>query len=312
MSLPTSDFHKPTVCLGRHKLSLTNVDASAIARSIAASPEAGITSKPNAIQSSGYVYESNKVLLPIESFKLVGSSERTNGHKIIGIGAHQQSLNNSGDLASVDSSDTYASCQTHPFLSQGDLTGDMADLTCTLAELDVDDLYFTTLDQDQPSCSGARMRAEVKKSASGDASLHSLGAPIEEVFKTFQSFEMASRIDRGSHVSLNEAPVPKHRKTRFQQSNLGKCKVITGNFEASTSKKHSHENLTIEQPTTSVSNLGSTKKMRRSSFMPSKSLASATKLINQHLFGIQNANSKGNKIFFGANLPQYLHLNGKK
>lgn len=291
MSLPTSDFHKPTVCLGRHKLSLTNMDASVVARSIAASAVPGIISKQNAIQSSANVYEASKFMLPIESFKSVGSIERTNGNNIIA--QHQQSFNNSGDLASVDSSDTYASCQTHPFLSQGDLTGDMADLTCTLAELDVDDLYFTTLDQDQPSCSGARMRTEVKKSASGDASLHSLGAPIEDVFKTFQSFEMASRIDRGSHVSLNETPIPKHRKTRFQQSNLSKGKVIKGNFEASTSKKHSHESLTIEQPPTSVSNPGSTKKLRRSSFMPSKSLASATKLINQHLFGIQNANSKG-------------------
>lgn len=267
------------------------MDANAVSSAVA-----GITSRSNAIQSIANVYELSKMVLPIESLKLIGSTERTNGHNNINA-HHQQSLNNSGDLASVDSSDTYASCQTHPFLSQGDLTGDMADLTCTLAELDVDDLYFTTLDQDQPSCSGgARMRTEIKKSASGDASIHSLGAPIEEVFKTFQSFEMASRIDRGSHISLNETPLPKHRKTRFQQSSLSKGKVIKSNFEASTSKKHSHENLTIEQPSTSVSNPESTKKMRRPSFMPSKSLASATKLINQHLFGIQNANLKGKNL----------------
>lgn len=294
MSLPTSDFHKPTVCLGRHKHSLTNTDT--VARSIAASAAA------IAPKSGGSIHcnEFNTITLPIEMpLKLVGSMERTNGQSTL----IQHSYNNSGDLASVDSSDTYASCQTHPFLSQGDLTGDMADLTCTLAELDVDDLYFTTLDKDQPSCSGGDIKAKVKKSASGDASLHSLGAPIEDVFKTFQSFEMASRIDRGSHVSLNEAPIPKHRKTRFQQSSLNKGKVIKGNFEASTSKKqHSHDSLNESQSQpqqqqqhqqTSISNPGSTKKVRRSSFMPTKSLASATKLINQHLFGIQNANSKG-------------------
>lgn len=94
------------------------------------------------------------------------------------------SLNNSGDLASVDSSDTYASCQTHPFLSQGDLTGEMADISCTLAEFDVDDLYFTSLEKDRPSTSiDIKSKSQVKKSASGDASLLSLGAcaPMEEV-----------------------------------------------------------------------------------------------------------------------------------
>lgn len=98
-------------------------------------------------------------------------------------------LNNSGDLASVDSSDTYASCQTHPFLSQGDLTGEMADITCTLAEFDVDDLYFTSLEKDRPSTSiDMKSKSQVKKSASGDASLLSLGAcaPMEEVLVIFE------------------------------------------------------------------------------------------------------------------------------
>lgn len=39
-----------------------------------------------------------------------------------------QPLNKSADLASLDSSDTYASCQTHPCLSQGDLTTSADDL----------------------------------------------------------------------------------------------------------------------------------------------------------------------------------------
>lgn len=40
-------------------------------------------------------------------------------------------LNKSVDLASLDSSDTYASCQTHPCLSQGDLTSADDLLDCT-------------------------------------------------------------------------------------------------------------------------------------------------------------------------------------
>lgn len=104
---------------------------------------------------------------------------------------------------------------------------------------------------------------------------------------------MASRMDRGSHISLNEPPIPKHRKTRFQQSSLHKIKPSKGNADMLPPKKHSYDSL--DGPPTSVSNPGSMKKARRSSFMPSKSLASATKLINQHLFGIQSANSKGKR-----------------
>lgn len=115
--------------------------------------------------------------------------------------------------------------------------------------------------------------------------------------KTFQSFDMASRVDRGSHVSLNEPSIPKHRKTRFQQSSLQKCKIASkGNSDILPPKKHSYDSL--DDPPTSVSNPGSVRKVRRSSFMPSKSLASATKLINQHLFGIQGANAKGKKSDF--------------
>lgn len=109
---------------------------------------------------------------------------------------------------------------------------------------------------------------------------------------------MASRVDRGSLPSgLNEPPIPKHRKTRFQQSSLNKGK-FRGNFDVLQTKKHSYDSLDDAPPTTSVSNPGSVKKVRRSSFMPSKSLASATKLINQHLFGIQSANSKGVQFNF--------------
>ncbi|XP_031633117.1 potassium voltage-gated channel protein Shab isoform X2 [Contarinia nasturtii] len=295
MSLPTSDFHKPTVCAGRYKYSLPSGDVNTMERCIAAASVTSGTMLKSSIPRD--VNDFSTITLPIETPLYLTSadnrSSRNNHHG-------KASLHNSGDLASVDSSDTYASCQTHPFLSQGDLTGEMADITCTLAELDVDDLYFTSLDKDCPSTGGGgggggdgKIKSKVKKSASGDASLLSLGAcvPMEEVMKTFQSFEMASRVDRGSHISLNDPPIPKHRKTRFQQSSLNKGKV-KGISDVLPSKKHSYDSLD-DQPTTSVSNPGSVKKIRRSSFMPTKSLASATKLINQHLFGIQSANSKG-------------------
>lgn len=202
--------------------------------------------------------------------------------------------NNSADLASVDSSDTYASCQTHPFPSQGDLTADLAGISCDLDDLDMDNFASNPFERNRSvnnNCGDSMGRSNVKRSASGDAGLHSLGAtPTLDMCQAFQSLDSASSMQRGSEASLNEVPVPKHRKTRFQQSSLHKLKERM--TEGATQKRLSHDSLTTaEAAATSVptfSTLPTTKKNRRASFMPSKSLASATKLINQHLFGLQN------------------------
>jgi hypothetical protein len=137
--------------------------------------------------------------------------------------------NNNGDLGSVDSSDTYASCSTHPFLSQGDLTSDIADPACAIVDLVLDsNLYVNPLDNQRSSDSSPLQQplvlsalstsrgslGVVKKSASGDTALRSLGAsPMEESFKGF----LGVASERGSRGSLNDTPLPKHRKTRFQQ-----------------------------------------------------------------------------------------------
>lgn len=228
--------------------------------------------------------------------------------------------NNNADMASVDSSDTYASCQTHPFLSQGDLTSDFNDEVCAL-DIDMDNLYINPLEKDSvgntttgymvglpPTPSSGQIRAHVKKSASGDTALRNLAAgglsPMDDVYQSaFDAHE------RGSHISLNENPVPKHRKTRFQQSftvalppplpphtisPASQSIKPRARFEDS---KLSHENLGSESSPAG----SSAGKKKRSSFMPGKSLATATKLINQHLFGIQNVGPKGNeslKILF--------------
>lgn len=103
------------------------------------------------------------------------------------------------DMGSIDSSDTYASCNTQPFNSQGDLAETPND------PLD-SNLYINPLESPSPRGGG------VKKSASGDTALRSLGAsPLEEAYQGFGPPE------RGSRGSLNDTPLPKHRKTRFQQ-----------------------------------------------------------------------------------------------
>ncbi|XP_054285933.1 potassium voltage-gated channel protein Shab-like isoform X2 [Macrosteles quadrilineatus] len=155
------------------------------------------------------------------------------------------------EIGSVDSSDTYASCTTQPFNSQGDL----AETPCD--QLDTSNLYINPLESPSP-CGG------VKKSASGDPGLRSLGAsPLDETYRGFGA------TDHGSRGSLNDTPLPKHRKTRFQQPKLGESLG-----------RESQESL-------------ETIKRRRPSFMPSKSLATATRIINQHLFGLQTLTKNG-------------------
>lgn len=149
-----------------------------------ATPKSGVMRDANDFSSATMPTETSMRLRNAPSNGGGGGSHTDSKLSQYGNNLIKANLNNSGDLASVDSSDTYASCQTHPFLSQGDLTGEMADISCTLAEFDVDDLYFTSLEKDRPSTSiDIKSKSQVKKSASGDASLLSLGAcaPMEEV-----------------------------------------------------------------------------------------------------------------------------------
>lgn len=322
MSLPTSDLHNPTVCLGNRRLMrcITN-DASPLqlqsfssAAPIEMTTEFASNSNSNGSKTFTCNSNGNHRNHPQHQHQYQQQQSQHLHHSNNNL-LNNKNNNTSGDLASFDSSDTYASCQTHPFLSQGDLTGDMADISCMLDELDMEDLYFTSLEKRRPTAVSSTLATaphvdamgsiddvvamQVKKSASGDAGLHSLaGPPMDEVFQTFQSFEMASRIDRGSHVSLNEPPVPKHRKTRFQQASFNKGKIFA------TPKKLSHDSLD-ETPTTSSSI--PLKKIRRSSFMPPKSIVSATKLINQHLFGIQYSSSKSNSFILCSLTLKHIH-----
>jgi len=91
-----------------------------------------------------------------------------NGSLLFG-GNYNGSNNNNADLASVDSSDTYASCQTHPFLSQGDLTADFNDEACAL-DIDMDNLYINPLEREQhqgiSSSTGFIVGSEITPSAS--------------------------------------------------------------------------------------------------------------------------------------------------
>jgi len=199
MPLPTSDFRNP-VCLEMKTL------------------------------KSGYWAQSGGRYVPM-------SIDLSNANKI-GANNNNNNNNNNGDLGSVDSSDTYASCNTHPFHSQGDLTSDIADPSCAIVDLVLDsNLYVNPLDNQRSRDNSPQQQLQqplslsalstsrvslgvVKKSASGDTALRSLGAsPMEEPFKGFPPVTS----DRGSRGSLSDTSVPKHRKTRFQQVSYTGC-----------------------------------------------------------------------------------------
>ncbi|XP_039430160.1 potassium voltage-gated channel protein Shab isoform X4 [Culex pipiens pallens] len=274
MPLPTSDFHT-TVCLEMRMLK-NNMNNNCIAPPAQFGPS-----------TISYPY-------PYMDTPIKHSNNCNNNNASV---SNNNSNSNNGDLASVDSSDTYASCQTHPFLSQGDLTSDIVDMSFDLDTLDTNNLYINPLEKDTQQQRSVG-RGQVKKSASGDTGLRSLGmSPMDDEYKQFQtSFDTS---DRGSRVSLNETPVPKHRKTRFQQGAASAAMAAAAarpktRFENLKSSIESLDEAAGNGQTAASSSSGTSKKTRRSSFMPgSRSIASATKLINQHLFGIQNPAPKG-------------------
>lgn len=102
------------------------------------------------------------------------------------------------EMGSVDSSDTFTSCNTQPFNSHMDLTTeDPTALGC-----DSSNLYINPLES---------ARGVVKKSISRDSGLRNLGNSLIDEESRFPSSKRSSR------GSLNEDSLPKHRRTRFQQ-----------------------------------------------------------------------------------------------
>lgn len=222
------------------------------------------------------------------------------------------------DMASVDtmdSSDTYASCNTHPFLSQELIDVEWLDFSASSPAMlgdgdvdatggnanggDVNNLYINPLASDDvlgkrgrgcqcqqqqqevaadgsgggggggsesPQKSKGNIRTAVR-SASGDAALETALRELAE-----------EREGRGSRGSLVESPASRRRRTRFQQDQKPRPR-----FEEEQQWQGSQDSLARRE-----------KKGRRHSFIPSRSLASATRLLNQHLFGLSlGAGKKG-------------------
>lgn len=265
----SSSYVTPPDTAGPNKFTFPSIDAAVRTIPVTRDRNSSLNSK---LSSSAQVVASSSPLIKEFINGNITSNQNYNLYN-----------SNNADLASVDSSDTFMSCQTHPFLSQGDLTT-ADDDDNTLDMLDSESLYLNamnktssgTLTRGSSLYSGAvniidvGMKGQVKKSTSGDTALRSLGAsPIDDNFT-------------GSRVSLSETPVPKHRKTRFQQQQQLQQQQMLKPKTRFDDVKDSIESLEVTVTTSS------NKKNRRASFMPTKIITTATKqLINQHLFGIQ-------------------------
>lgn len=283
----SSSFVTPPEHIGPNKFTFPSIDA-AVVRTIP-------TANPREMK--------NSMLNNKHSVSAVAVASNGNGKDNFCHNSNYTVHNSTNaDLASVDSSDTFISCQTHPFLSQGDLaTADDDSNLCDLDMMDADaSFYINSAKNAAMLMRGSSLHSgpvniivdsslgapQVKKSTSGDTALRSLAtSPLEDQYQAFAG-------DRGSRVSLNETPVPKHRKTRFQQQQLVTTNKSYGGDE--------YYSVAVDASTVNNGNggsLSSNKKNRRASFLPSKIITTATKqLINQHLFGLQSmGSSKGSR-----------------
>ncbi|CAG7819138.1 unnamed protein product [Allacma fusca] len=173
--------------------------------------------------------------------------------------------NRPADMGSVDSSDTYASCQTHPFMSQEELESNV---------------YVNPMDggeNDRPTTSTSFGHGGTQGQPSSP-----WGSPRRK-----PALRTAVRSSSGEGESIrgsqdNSSPA-RTRRARFQQ-------VPTSDFPSSSKTRSKTEDCPkrtggSHDSLTKISSAHDEKKSRRPSFLPTKGIASATKLINQHLFG---------------------------
>ncbi|XP_065204273.1 potassium voltage-gated channel protein Shab isoform X2 [Planococcus citri] len=127
-------------------------------------------------------------------------------------------------------------------------------------DLTEDTVFDPLLDSSNVYINPLQCQNATNKSAFSTSALRSLGAsPLEESYKGF------GVVDRGSRGSLNDAITTKNWRTRFQKVNIDDNPGL------------------IEY----------TDKRRGKSFIPGRSLANATRAINQHLFGFPTLSKTG-------------------
>ncbi|KAF2362892.1 Ion transport domain [Trinorchestia longiramus] len=129
------------------------------------------------------------------------------------------------ELASMDSTDTFASCTTHPFPSQADLTAESSGQDAPpVSQARDSNLYVNPLDD-------PRLPANLTTANSTPATTVHSGSPSprssprHKALKTqaylTDSFDDTRSTDNllgSSRTSLQDSPLPKHRRARFQEA----------------------------------------------------------------------------------------------
>ncbi|KAF7991197.1 hypothetical protein HCN44_002759 [Aphidius gifuensis] len=193
------------------------------------------------------------------------------------------------ERGSVDSTDTYASCQTHPFHSQ-ELLGDGD----TIAEHD-SNLYINPLEgTDNNKCRD--IDNDINKSLSREQSTFFNGNDFNKNLQ--QSQQQQSQQQKGN---LMTDILPKHKKTRLSKSLSGKRKLSTSvketesprhaSFDRQDSSEDNNDNR-VTRPTSKTTNSSLT------------SLVSASRILNQQLLG----NLSGSKQYSGTSSGNKLSL----
>ncbi|KYN07255.1 hypothetical protein ALC62_01813 [Cyphomyrmex costatus] len=157
------------------------------------------------------------------------------------------------EQGSVDSSDTYASCQTHPSHSQGDLTED-ADSNLYINPLEATEKFKTS---------------QMKKSISGEVGRNIIA----------ETLPSAGSLKEASKINLNDM-MPKHRKIRIQQSIKPRTQFVSDQ-ESIVMRSILKEDTAMED---NNNHYGGLRGGKPSPLVSTNSLASATRIINYHMF----------------------------
>ena len=124
--------------------------------------------------------------------------------------------------SSMDSSETFVTCPTHPFPSEADLTAEQNHPTASTASGEPDDsnnLYVNPLDDprlspaissaNHPSCPGS----PTPRNSPRQRALR----PQAYTTDSFDDTRSTDILLGGSRSSLQDSPLPKHRRARFQE-----------------------------------------------------------------------------------------------
>lgn len=124
----SSSFVTPPEHIGLNKFTFPSIDA-AVVRNIPT-----VNSREMKISALNSKHS-------VSAIAVTSNNENSKNREMSSYNAVHNSTN--ADLASVDSSDTFMSCQTHPFLSQGDLAAMVDDDNlCDLDMIDADASFY--------------------------------------------------------------------------------------------------------------------------------------------------------------------------